>query len=276
MSIRGGEPGGSGPFSEGVWDLDGPWVRHLDMAWRAAADIDGAHLLPDPPGRKPVGYDGPYSPWKDATIAWWAPLFHLVFFGLGWPRPDAGLARWFAAGRPTDDPILRVIDRWYGDAVQDFIAWASTESAFSMLCEAAAMVQSTEVSTRQLRDRYADRREQAAWHEVWGGGTDSMHQQHFIGWWARDQKNGGTLFLAPPPSRKAVLVLPHYTAWYRALATHGNALPERPDGRSWKVTVVIEPLGVLGTYRRSRTSGRWFSGQHRVHELGIDPAPDLV
>jgi hypothetical protein len=37
---------------------------------------------------------------------------------------------------------------------------------------------------------------------------------------------------------------------------------------SWRVDVVCQPLGWLGTFRRSRRSGLWFTGRHRWHELG--------
>jgi hypothetical protein len=36
--------------------------------------------------------------------------------------------------------------------------------------------------------------------------------------------------------------------------------------------VVCEAVGYLGTYRRSRTSGRWFRDNHAVHQMGIPDA----
>lgn len=260
----------SGPVSEHVWGDSGPWVRHVALAWQAVADPDGPH--PFPPS--------PRAPFQDhgEVIAWWSPLFHLVFFGLGWPRPDVGLARWLNAGRPTDDPILRVIDQWWGDDVKDAVAWACHTPVFPNFCQTLAGSVGTRVTSTPLRDLYAERRRDPDWGQVWGGGGDSMHISHFM----MDAWNGpvadppGSLFHEGNPSRVMILLLPRYGGWYSALAAHGATLPNRDDGRSWQVKVVIEPLGVLGTFRRSRATGRWFSGRHRVHELGVGPAPGLL
>jgi hypothetical protein len=56
----------------------GPWVRHLPTAWRALADPDSNHVLPErpQPGR---GFDG-----HGDRIAWWSPLLQVLLFGCGW------------------------------------------------------------------------------------------------------------------------------------------------------------------------------------------------
>ena len=67
--------------------------------------------------------------------------------------------------------------------------------------------------------------------------------------------------------RTATLMLDSMVGWYRALAVHGATLPKL-EHRSWHVDVVVRPVGHLGTYRRSRVTGLWFSGQHRHHIHG--------
>jgi hypothetical protein len=57
--------------------------------------------------------------------------------------------------------------------------------------------------------------------------------------------------------------------WYRALVEAGSTLPQ-VEQRSWHVDVYARPVGHLGTYRRSRISGLWFSGPHRYHDPGYD------
>jgi hypothetical protein len=65
---------------------------------------------------------------------------------------------------------------------------------------------------------------------------------------------------------RAALVCEAYEGWYHALRTCG--LTQTRHGSSWRVDVFVKPLGWLGTYRLSRQTGVWFSGQHRWHELG--------
>lgn len=64
----------------------------------------------------------------------------------------------------------------------------------------------------------------------------------------------------------ATMIVPQYVGWYVHLVRGGGALP--PQKRSWRVNVVVQPLGWLGKYRRSRYTGMWFTGQHRWHLLG--------
>lgn len=62
--------------------------------------------------------------------------------------------------------------------------------------------------------------------------------------------------------------------WFRVLIEQGNSLPDF-EGASWHVEVVCKPVGSLGTFRRSRVTGLWFAGPHRLHMLGNGPRPDL-
>jgi hypothetical protein len=58
-------------------------------------------------------------------------------------------------------------------------------------------------------------------------------------------------------------------AWYFDLADKAVTLPP-PGGShlSWFVDVYVRPVGHLGTYRRSTTTGLWYSGQHGIHMQG--------
>src|SRR4051794_17938997 len=42
----------------------------------------------------------------------------------GWTRPDIGVTRWLQGGRPTDQPALAVLDRWWGEEALALSAWA--------------------------------------------------------------------------------------------------------------------------------------------------------
>jgi hypothetical protein len=103
---------------------------------------------------------------------------------------------------------------------------------------------------------------------------DQLHLGHVLdhllgpGW--DDQEISGRLLhdSHTGSQREASLILDRYCGWYAALSRMGSGLPQRPDGRSWLVHVTVKPVGFLGTYRRSRKTGRWFAGRHEHHMLG--------
>jgi hypothetical protein len=96
----------------------GPWVSWLPLAWRAVTDPLGEHALP--PAPRPVGLGDADS--RDYACAWWGPLLQLLFFAKGWVRPDLGLARWLGLGQPDDDPVLKIVSRWWGSRVVEVLA----------------------------------------------------------------------------------------------------------------------------------------------------------
>lgn len=99
----------------------------------------------------------------------------------------------------------------------------------------------------------------------WQQGSDSFHfQTHTSA--PMEIKTGHWLIIGDPQKRSAALFTPSYFGWYRKL--HDLPLPSSPH-HSWRVDVTVEPLGWLGTFRHSRRSRLWFSGQHRWHELGL-------
>ena len=254
------------PYSPDALGDSGPWVLHLPLAWRAASDPRGTHPPPARPERQDI--DG-----LPDRIAWWAPLLHLITFGSGWPRPDLGLQRWLEAGRPTQDPILSVIDRWWGPDSEEILAWALQDgSYFPRLIDVTAEVTSTTVPGGIVRDTTEAIRRRESWKQTWAGGTDPMHLvDHALS--AVHKAREPEQFLtgeSPTATRpgRATLLLDGYAGWYEALHRHGATLQTDPSERSWRVDVVCRPMGWLGTYRKSRTTGRWFTGQHRWHELG--------
>jgi hypothetical protein len=241
----------------------GPWVRHLPTAWRAIADPEGDHPLPE------RGFDG-----NDDRIAWWSPLLQVLLFGCGWPRPDLGLVHWLRAGRPTDDPRLALVERWWGVAVQELVAWScATESNMHEIVLRTAEATGTHTVLKPQPDEWARTRERSEWREAWTGGYDVMHLADHVLIPVYEPPASSRLVIGEAPtatrSGSAVLMLDGYLGWYRTLHTLGAALPTVPGMRSWRVDVVCQPLGWLGTYRRSRSTGRWFAGRHRWHELGV-------
>ena len=252
----------------------GPWVWWLPVAWRAVADPHGEHPLPPVP--PPLGHGGDDHPASHPyVLAWWAPLLHLLFFGSGWVRPDLGLARWFDLGQPTDDPVLKIVKRWWGSQVLDVLAWSSCVNTLTEMAAQVSTVTHTTAERIPLPDRWAERRREPNWRSVWGCGSDRMHLSvHALSpvWDNRHTRDGELIVPVSHvgDTRRAVLMLSAYEGWYLTLSRLGATLPARRDGRSWRVDVVVRPLGWLGSYRLSHRTGRWFMGRHRWHQLGID------
>lgn len=69
-----------------------PWNWHLATAWRACAEPGLGHYP-----HRPRLDDEAERPPSDARIAFYAPLLHLLMYGIGWSRPAIGLARWCRA-----------------------------------------------------------------------------------------------------------------------------------------------------------------------------------
>jgi hypothetical protein len=67
--------------------------------------------------------------------------------------------------------------------------------------------------------------------------------------------------------RRAVLVVSSFPSWRRELGEFGAGLPDLGE-RSWRVEVFDRKVGFLGLLRKSRVSGLWFQGKHRVHAAG--------
>lgn len=239
----------------------GPWVWSLPFCWQAMADPEGPWQAPTRPAvdREAGDLLGP-------RIAYWTPLLTLTLGALGWVRPDLGARRWLDQGRPAPDgqAALRVLDRWWADDVGALEEW----SAFGPALPSYATQVNDAVGGRPMRDWRPDRVERPRWVEVSTGGHDSLHLGHILGHLTDDHGRGRIVHGHPTGALSAVVLLDTYSGWYAALARLGATLPVRTDGRSWRVDVVVRPIGWLGTYRQSRVTGRWFTGRHRWHELG--------
>lgn len=270
---------------EAAFGDQGPWVRHLALAWHACSVPDVDVPLPTDPteafAAAAAGTLAPdrYSQLHEELIAYWAPLLHLLCFGLGWTRADLGLMRWLEQGAPVDDPILRVVRRWWGTRrLTEFVSWtAVSPTVLELGREIAQRGQYPHFDDTRAPD--SDHLQQArlahTWQRVWGDSGDPLHLKHHcvtpIGFphsssrrpfdpvphWPHDDGNG--------VPRMAV-VTDRYVAWY-TLLWHYQA-QRAPSGRSIRTDIVTKPVGWMGEYRHSDVTGAWFRGQHRWHRLG--------
>lgn len=243
---------------------DLPWALGLRDVYRALAAPTAGEAVVEAP-RSPLDVDH--------QVAYWTPLLHLLVYGLGWSDPAAGLVRWDGAGRPAEPGVLALLAAlWSADGgLEGFGAWVDEATPFlPVLHELRARV--------GLPRGDVVRRAPDHWQVVRDEVSDGPGST-FARWRGSDPLHlGGHLSMPLGPSRRparmhlgsdgrsAVLTLPTMAGWYRALLEHGTGLP--PTSRSWRVQVVVPPVGHLGVFRLSRETGLWFSGRHRWHSAG--------
>ena len=206
------------------------------------------------------------------ALAYWSSLLHLLVYGFGWSHPGRGLRWWYDAGKPIDDPKLALLSEvWGADGQLDwFAAWLWTTGACSYLCRSIGFTDDNRVKVdpgwlEGVEHQISESRTPSPY----GGGSDPLHlTAHIGGPMQRRVRGRSHLTLHPSTRRTATLVTDSMTGWYGALADDAAALPDHETGRSWEVDVVVRPVGWLGTFRRSRTTGLWYSGRHRHHVVG--------
>ncbi|MBS7455712.1 hypothetical protein [Coralloluteibacterium stylophorae] len=242
------------------------WQAQWPLLFRALADPDVA--MPSP------GNGG-----LEQACASWGALHHALRCLLGWEDVGRGLAWWYAAGRPVvDSPVLALVERVWGrdDLLDYYAAWAwkpedvgwlrpqSTDPTHhpspSWLAQHA--IWRDEDWWRAFLRRGAVRR-----HDPFYGGSDPLHLSAHGGDEGAAPSPRARLMLQPGEHR-AVLVAGELATWHADLHSAGQALPSLGE-RSWRVDVFDRLGGWLGEYRRSRVSGRWFTGRHAVHMQGI-------
>ncbi|TFC71929.1 MULTISPECIES: hypothetical protein [unclassified Cryobacterium] len=92
---------------------------------------------------------------------------------------------------------------------------------------------------------------------------------HISDWGNVDERArvDGTLTVKSAAARRAVFEISSLAGWHTRLTQLGEQLPQDKT-KSWHVDVYVQNVGYLGVYRRSWTTGLWFSGPHRYHEMG--------
>lgn len=241
--------------------FDGQWQRFVPHAWQLLADPKRDGPVPTRPVVRGNGAE-------NEGIAWWAPLLELTIYGLGWPRPDRGLARWWEMGRPTDDPVLALIDRWWGDAVEEAISWGERNHVLRQV--ALDVHQSMgghfvdDDALRYSTSSDARRRSVATFGEM-----DNMHLSYHCLEPRRDDEVASTDVVTVDGTRRVLFVADEYRGWYHSLST--RVPRQTATGRSHHVDVTCRTTGHLGTYKWSSQTGRWFRGRHRWHALGASP-----
>jgi hypothetical protein len=205
----------------------------------------------------------------EAFLGYWAPLHHLLIYRLGWSRPDRGLRWWYDSGKPTKDPTLAFLSEvWDRDRTLDrYLAWSLTRGVEFH----------TESTPNYPKGPGPLSRDWGSWltqnTQALDNSSNVDHQFHTEG----DTFHLNRHLQSDLPSsdatitvtkhRHAVMTTADAHSWYATLGALGRTLEPR-NQQSWYVDVFVKPIGFMGTFRQSRSSGNWFSGQHRFHAPG--------
>lgn len=253
------------------------WWAHVPLVHRALANPLGSEIVP---GLPPAEADH-----RD-SLAYWLPVFYVLTYSLGWSHPQRGLKRWFDEGRPEHDDRFALLRQVWdsSDELDYMFAWLF-RSGFTFNHDGGFFAATTsfesdpELDPRhtwwrnlQQRDEHPSVRHvsgHAAFPDLNAMSKDPLHLTTHIG---APLVGDGTrqLLISNRKERRATLLLDEMPGWYRQLQDAGAALPPLGD-KSWRVDVVCRPVGWLGNFRQSRTTGIWFSGRHRYHEMGVLP-----
>lgn len=208
--------------------------------------------------------------------AYWSALLHLTTYSLGWIRPERGLLAWQLEAEPTDDVRLLLLSRIRGeDGMLDwFHAWTYGRHIKGVTDRLGELVgffddeEDTPTTPGWIDDQKEIADESGVPAPCSRGGYDPLHLSAHLSGPLEEPPGDVTLIRTDRSRRRAVLLVDSMVGWYRALCSEGGALPDLGN-QSWRVEVVVRPVGSLGVYRRSRETGIWFAGRHRYHEFGI-------
>lgn len=246
----------------------------------AALDLPLARLhqaLADPARAASLPYVGAALNAEMAAAAW-EPLHYLLSVLLGWDLPGRGLAWWYAAGKPVDEPALRLVrDGWDSHQALDWYAASAYTPGRAFASELA--LQPAELARSSLCAdeawwRQFQRRGRALRHDPFYGSTGNpLRLGRSAGFGlARVQPDHLQLF-ADTRQRQATLVVNGFGSWRRDLKRAEKHLPPLTDG-AWQLEIFDRRVGYLGLFRRSRDSGSWHLGSAALHQAGRSAPAD--
>lgn len=244
-----------------------PWLRDVPAVFRALADPRLESAIPRPA-------TGPL----EQACAHWGALHYTLSTLLGWADIGRALAWWYAAGKPVNEsPVLALVRRVWGadDLIDYYAAWAWLPAGVGYLhTQAQDPFNGPSPTWLARHSRWPDedwwrsfvRRGQVHQRDPFYGGSDPLHLTIHYGP-PTAQPSESPLVQLIPEQRRVLVVTEGLDHWLADLHVLEARLPPIGD-RSWRVEVFDRRTGYLGEYRRSRVSGRWFTGRHAIHMKG--------
>lgn len=208
---------------------------------------------------------------SQAPFGYWSALLGLLIYSFGWARPDRGLRWWYDAGKPPTTRACSSSRSCGMPRPAGLVRWVAVD-------DAAHLRDRRTGRAHRLPRRWhpgSDRRSLGRENSDRGGRFTDRRS-------TRPRRVGRTAPLIAqqrsvaggPAPAEAPCQLHDRAKGDDACRLNGRLVPRpgalwglAPGGRdrTWRVDVVVRPVGYLGTFRRSRTTGLWFSGRHRHH-----------
>lgn len=243
----------------GQWE----WCWAAPLPYRAlAAPMSG---MPMPTGPTASGDFMHY-------LGYWASLQSFLTFSFGWSRHDRGLTWLLTQPEPPNDPRFALLDAVWGrnGDLERYLEWClhvgPTNSAIRFLGRDADLLPLDVEGALGAKLAGIRRQVQQISLPLTPHGKHLEQGDHIKGPAERTNRHAGHIRAINSSSRRAVYEHQHFGGWYAGLAEAAAALP--PSSRSWQIDVLVRSVGFLGSYRKSRTTGLWFSGRHRYHSVG--------
>ena len=240
------------------------WSAVIPYLHRALANPTGNLILPQMPRRLE-------APNQGACAYWEAPLYMMRAL-LGWKRPGLGML-WFYQNRRKglSDLRLQLLETcWNKDGQLDMLAahlwreeaWFQTQTARDRGEPDVEHVAPEPNWWPLFKRRFQDRE----LHDPYFGGSNPLHLNHTRSA-VRETRGATWTWTSDQDARRATLNVDRMPGWLGLLEEVSEAkLGDNTEG--WTVDVVSRPVGWLGAFIRSPTTGLWHVGAEEAHLAG--------
>lgn len=264
-----------------VWHVDEPaWSYMLPAVHQALAGYQPT-TLPTWPRRGDSGLGDDQL----ASRGYWFGAMYVMYWLIGWRRPDLGL-KWFLwehGCRDDGDQRLRLLrDVWHDNRQLELLAawlWqGGAEHIDGCIHQNDGRSPARAAWFTPTRDELdalvgphsePDRSGRIPLHSSPATGGDDLELGRHLRALHYEPNSGNGRLELDSSSRRATLVVDEMRGWHHALTAQCAGL-KFEEGNEWQVDVVAKPVGWLGSFRRSGVTGLWYSGPHATHAAGND------